>query len=137
MSLQMRLWNAVLVAIALAGAALPGQERSPKQDYDSGEYFYRTLCASCHGESGRGDGTAAPTLRQPATDLTQLAVRAGGTFPRDQVTRIIDGRQPVTAHNTPDMPKWGQVMQRLEGDERLAQQRIAALVKYLESIQRK
>lgn len=113
------------------------QDRAPKQDYNSGEYLYRTFCASCHGESGRGDGPAAPTLRHPATDLTQLAARAGGTFPRDQVTRIIDGRQPVTAHTTPDMPKWGQVMQRLEDDERLAQRRIAALVNYLESIQRK
>lgn len=115
----------------------PAQDRAPKQDYYSGEYLYRTFCASCHGESGRGDGPAARTLPHPATDLTLLAIRAGGTFPREHITRIIDGRQPVTAHDTPDMPKWGQVMQRLEDDERLAQRRIAALVNYLESIQRK
>lgn len=135
--MQIRLWNALLFSIALAGPPLLGQGKPPKQDYDSGEYLYHAFCASCHGESGRGDGPAAATLRQPATDLTELAARSAGAFPRDQVTRIIDGRQPVTAHNTPDMPKWGQVMQRLEDNERLGQRRIAALVNYLESIQRK
>jgi mono/diheme cytochrome c family protein len=134
-----RIRTIVFSAIVLMTAAdlTPAQNRAPKQDYNSGEYLCRTFCASCHGESLRGDGPAAPTLRQPATDLTQLAARAGGTFPRDQVTRIIDGRQPLTAHDTPDMPKWGQVMQRLEDDERLGQRRIAALVNYLESMQRK
>ena len=26
-----------------------------RQDYNSGEYLYRTFCASCHGESAKGD----------------------------------------------------------------------------------
>ena len=134
-----RIWISVLSSAALAASVglIRAQDRPAKRDYNSGEHLYRTFCASCHGESGRGDGPAAPTLRQPATDLTLLTARAGGTFPREEITRIIDGRQPVTAHDTPDMPKWGQVMQRVERDERVGQQRIAALVDHLESIQRK
>ena len=125
------------VVVMTAADLTLAQDRAPKQDYNSGEYLYRSFCASCHGESGRGDGPAVPTLRHPATDLTQLAARAGGTFPRDQVTRIIDGRDAVAAHDTPDMPRWGKVLRQLEGDERTGQRRIEALVKHLESIQRK
>lgn len=135
----LRIWTIVSSAIVLLTVAdlIPAQDRAPKQEYNSGEYLYRTFCASCHGESGRGDGPAARTLPHPATDLTLLAIRAGGMFPRDEITRIIDGRDAVPAHDTPDMPRWGKVLRQLEGDERATQRRIEALVKQLESIQRK
>ena len=96
---------------------------------------YRTHCASCHGQTGRGDGPAASTFQKPLPDLATLSSRAGGQFPRAEVTRIIDGRQRT--HAPGDMPAWGRVMQSLEGDDRVAQQRIEAVVTYLESIQRK
>jgi mono/diheme cytochrome c family protein len=35
-----------------------------------GAEVYRDFCAACHGESGRGDGPDAPTLREPPGDLT-------------------------------------------------------------------
>jgi putative copper export protein/mono/diheme cytochrome c family protein len=37
-----------------------------------GEALYPSLCASCHGEAGRGDGTAAAGLPLPPADLTAL-----------------------------------------------------------------
>lgn len=139
MTKQRRVLKPVLLAAALISAVgLAGNQDKPATpDYNSGEYLYRTFCASCHGESGRGGGPATGTLRQPASDLTLLAARAGGLFPRAEVTRIVDGRQPVAAHDTPDMPPWGKVLSQLEGDERASQRRIDALVRYLESIQRK
>jgi mono/diheme cytochrome c family protein len=35
-----------------------------------GAEVYRDFCAACHGESGRGDGPDAPTLREPPGNLT-------------------------------------------------------------------
>jgi mono/diheme cytochrome c family protein len=126
----------LLILAALVGLPLAtSQDRPQKQDYNSGEYLYRTHCASCHGQTGRGDGPAASTFQKPLSDLATLSSRAGGQFPREEVTRTIDGRQKT--HIPGDMPAWGRVMQSLELDERVARQRIEAVVTYLESIQRK
>lgn len=35
-----------------------------------GAEVYRDFCAACHGDSGRGDGPDAPTLREPPGNLT-------------------------------------------------------------------
>ena len=125
-----------MLAGSIAERSIAGQTKPPKQDVNSGEYSYRTFCASCHGESGRGDGPAAATLKASLADLTRLAARAEGDFPRDEVTRIVDGRQSLPGHN-PEMPRWGRVLRSVEGDNDGAiQQRIEALVKHLEFIQR-
>ena len=130
------LLSGVVLAGSITEQPVKGQTKSPKQDYNSGEYLYRTFCASCHGESGHGDGPAAVTLRVPLADLTRIAARAGGAFPRDEVKRIVDGRQPVSGHDT-EMPRWGRLLRSVEGDnDRAIQQRIDALVKHLESMQR-
>ena len=129
-----------VVCAALAGSATepsaPGQTKRPKQDYNSGEYLYRSFCASCHGESGGGDGPAAVTLKAPLADLTMIARRAGGVFPREEVTRIIAGSPFLPGHAT-EMPRWEKVLRSVEGDnDRAIRQRIDSLVKHLESIQR-
>lgn len=58
-------------------------------------------------------------------------------FPRDQVYRIIDGRQPVKGHGGIDMPVWGDVFARSSevSNEAAITQRIEALVRYLEGLQ--
>jgi hypothetical protein len=70
-------------------------------------------------------------------DLTQIAKRNKGTFPSDQVHRIIDGRQSVKTHGESQMPVWGDAFSKamVGGDEKAVAERISALVKYLESIQ--
>ena len=84
----------LLILAAIVGLPVATrQERPQKQDYNSGEYLHRTHCASCHGQTGRGDGPAASTFQKPLPDLATLSSRAGGQFPRAEVTRIIDGRQ--------------------------------------------
>ena len=40
---------------------------------DRGKRVYRQNCASCHGDSGHGDGPAAATLTPPPADLAWLA----------------------------------------------------------------
>src|SRR5215472_7535040 len=99
-----------LLALALAACAhqrnrvreeiVPSRE----QQIAEGRRAYLNACASCHGTDARGDGPVAPTLKVPPTDLTRLASRHGGKFPRQHVEDVVTGTAHVTAHGTSDMP---------------------------------
>ena len=80
----------------------------------SGKDLYLKFCASCHGAEGRGDGPVASQLKVEVPDLTLIARRHGGTFPRDLVDRIIDGRHVLAAHGSRTMPVWGEDFSRAE-----------------------
>ncbi|MEW6268720.1 MAG: c-type cytochrome [Thermodesulfobacteriota bacterium] len=101
---------AVLLLAALAiCASAPATSRATSE----GENLYRTLCASCHGVDGRGDGPAAPALSPPPTDLTK------STLGVPELMKVIDGRRTIRAHGDATMPVWGRVMeQALEGSPR-------------------
>ncbi|MFO0993771.1 MAG: c-type cytochrome [Hyphomicrobiales bacterium] len=109
----------------------------------SGEADFGMYCADCHGEDARGNGPRAFGLSVPPPDLTKLAGRHGGAFPRQQVTALIDGRASVAAHGSREMPVWGKWFKieaeeglgGAEGDEGSIRKRINALVDYLISIQ--
>jgi mono/diheme cytochrome c family protein len=60
------------VFLALAGASAP-QTRS-KLDVKRGEQVYKTLCWTCHGNYGRGDGPAAQYLARTPPDFTDPRV---------------------------------------------------------------
>jgi hypothetical protein len=92
-------------------------------------------CAECHGRSGHGEGPRIKELSIRPRDLTKLAERNGGTFPASEVARIIDGAD--RAHQSGDMPLWGQVFKTDSGPggEAAARERVDALTLYLEFIQ--
>jgi hypothetical protein len=69
---------------------------------------YQRACAPCHGADARGGGPVARALAVPPPDLTVLAARAGGRFPRDAVIDVIAGEREVAAHGTREMPVWSQ-----------------------------
>ncbi|MFO0994624.1 MAG: cytochrome c [Hyphomicrobiales bacterium] len=104
---------------------------------------YETYCASCHGVGGRGDGPVAEFLAIIPADLTQLSRKNGGKFPAERVAQIIDGRQDVKIHGPRDMPVWGDWFDveaespglRASEREIVVQERIKALLVYLETIQ--
>jgi mono/diheme cytochrome c family protein len=101
-----------LGALAIAGCASQRdrlqEEIAPtrQQLVREGQRTYERACSSCHGLDGRGDGPVASTLRVRPTDLTTLAKKNGGVFPRDRVTAIITGDIPLAAHGTREMPVW-------------------------------
>ena len=39
----------------------------------NGRYEYRSSCAACHGDTGKGDGPVAKSLNRPPADLTALS----------------------------------------------------------------
>ena len=132
---------AVAVSAAMWTASPPsaGQpQRQPAPLYASGAYLFRTFCASCHGDAGRGDGQVAGVLRVPPSDLTTISARNDGSFPRARVLAFVDGRTPVPGHGRREMPVWGDVLRITEGhDERIVAARLDALVTYIESMQRR
>jgi mono/diheme cytochrome c family protein len=126
-----------LLALLTAAAfqAPPAVATSAVDQTPKGDALFHTYCASCHGTSAMGDGALATELRRRPADLTKIARRNKGVFPREQVYRTIDGRQPVRGHGAPGMPVWGDVFVRTVGNEAVITARIEALVAYLEGLQ--
>jgi mono/diheme cytochrome c family protein len=112
---------------------------SDAQDANYSAMLYRQHCASCHGEDGRGHGPVEPYLTVKPSDLTRIAARRGGDFPRDQLGRIIAGDEAVAAHGTRTMPIWGEQLQvdviGTVNKPVVARGRIGFLVDYLETLQ--
>lgn len=123
--------------LALAGVLLASPASAQTTSAASGDYLFRTYCAACHGTSAKGDGPLADAMRTRPSDLTEIAKRNKGAFPKELVHRMIDGREPVKGHGGADMPVWGDVFSRAVegGDPIVVQKRIEALVAYLEGIQ--
>ena len=94
------------LALVLGACKSTPPVAAPKQA--SGAQLFQSLCASCHGPQGRGNGPVAALLVVPPTDLTRLAQRNNGFFPAVEVERTIDGRAERAAHGTRSMPVWGQ-----------------------------
>ena len=104
-----------------------------------GEQLFNGYCAPCHGRTGKGDGPTAQALKTPPADLTLLARRNGGAFPRDRVTRLIEEGLPAEeAHGSKEMPVWGPIFSALAlGSFKATNPRVEDVVTYLESIQSK
>jgi len=108
-------------------------------DYTGPQLFQR-YCASCHGKTAEGDGPVAKTFRMDVPDLTRIAKRRGGEFPRDLVRRVIDGTDVKAPHGSREMPVWGQDFWVAQGADDKARQQtsllIYRLVEYLALLQR-
>ncbi|MGA2429803.1 MAG: cytochrome c [Candidatus Acidiferrum sp.] len=134
-------FGALIVAVCAAGA-----QEKPKvlkvaghpTILASGKQTYTQYCASCHGLDARGDGPAAPMLKTPPPDLTTLANRHGGKFPREYVFDVLRFGTRIVSHGSSDMPIWGPVFGSLDNyDEAAVRKRIKDLCDYLESLQQK
>lgn len=79
-----------------AGAA---QVRS-KADVNRGEEVYKSLCWTCHGSYGRGDGPAAKYLAYPPPDLTDPRVLAQKSD-QEVISGLMEGKgQTGASHRT-------------------------------------
>jgi mono/diheme cytochrome c family protein len=118
---------ALLTTIVLTPSAGYSQEAQ-------GRTWYFNYCASCHGESGRGDGRVAKYLIPKPADLTKLSEANGGRFPAERIFEIIDGRREVEVHGSREMPVWGRTTRLSLAT---VQARIRAIVDYLATLQGK
>lgn len=115
-------------AIAVTLAAAPALA----DDATTGGTMYRLYCASCHGESGAGDGPVASSLVGGAPDLRVMERNNGGVFPEAVLRTVIDGRRTLRAHGSYAMPVWGRDLSATGGG---ATQTINAIVEYLKGMQ--
>jgi mono/diheme cytochrome c family protein len=132
------------------GAALvlmPGLGFADRIDF--GEKEFLSVCAVCHGIKGDGSGSFAKRLSKKPSDLTVLSKNNSGIFPVDRIYQVIDGREMAEdGHGPRDMPIWGSRFnaevfenpndyRQLYFSEAMVQERILALIDYLNSIQKK
>jgi mono/diheme cytochrome c family protein len=137
-----RVLSALLLAFGLTVAATAGggqvRQDFPLLELDSlvGQEAFDRHCAACHGTDGRGQGPVTEALRSRPPDLTTLARRSGGVFPREELAGYIAGTgREVPAHGTGDMPVWGPIFQAFDRSEVHTRVRIQNLVAYVESLQ--
>ncbi|MEM7280281.1 MAG: cytochrome c [Pseudomonadota bacterium] len=119
----------VLVGIVLAGCE---KQPDPEEIIAQGKATFDAHCVACHGPDG--DVRAADQYDPATPDLRTIASRSPqGRMPRVMLTEIIDGRRVVQAHGNRTMPVWGEALGMDDGGS--ADEKIDALVKYVESIQ--
>ncbi len=137
----------VLGALLLTLGACTGVLQTEPQninvmpDKTDGATFFAQNCASCHGETGRGDGPLAKNLPQSPTDLTQLSKRNGGKYPAARTLSYIYG-DPKKSHLARVMPEFSSAMSEdlvpveIDGVFTPTPPQLAGLLAYLESIQK-
>jgi mono/diheme cytochrome c family protein len=126
-----RIWIAGLISV-LATIWMPITGYS--QNTDNGKNEYSNHCASCHGQTGKGDGPVAKSLSKAPADLTKLSAANGGVFPAARIYEVIDGRREVGAHGTREMPVWGRAARYAPA---IVRDRIRAVVNYIATLQGK
>ena len=82
------IWSGVLIAASTA----IGMTDVYAQGIEYGKNDYVKFCVQCHGETGKGDGRFAKSLKRPPGDLTKLSENNGGVCPSARIYDVIDGR---------------------------------------------
>ena len=128
--------GALLHVMAVADAQGPPESPRPRLTTSlAGTDSFDLYCAPCHGPKGLGDGPVAVALKTPPSDLTVLARRNAGVYPREQLVDFISGTgRQLAAHGTTEMPIWGGLFRAFETDA-LARQRIQNVVAHIETLQ--
>ena len=135
--------RSMLVATLLVSCgAPPGQPHADSVTLAPNEVvefaaLYTDNCAACHGVDGKGRGPAASALKTAPADLTTIAERNRGAFPRALIADFVaNGKPTVAAHGSTDMPIWGPNFIALAGGSlRPVNERVDAVVSYVESLQ--
>jgi hypothetical protein len=132
---------ACLIALLLPASAALAQETTGLRVH-FGAQGYRLFCAGCHGHDGTGNSDVSTAFGRPLSDLTTIARRNGGVFPRETVLDAITGRG-AKGHRELALQPWDEmfadeferIAEEVVADEMVAR-RIDHLLAYLESIQR-
>jgi mono/diheme cytochrome c family protein len=78
--------------------------RAHAADPEEGKKLYMQFCASCHGQSGKGDGPAAAALNPKPRDHTDRQYMS--SLSDDQLFKVIK-EGGASVGKSPIMPPWG------------------------------
>jgi len=137
--------RALVIAVSVCGASVAFAQSTGPQNPSlviqsvEGRDLFAFYCSTCHGRDARGNGPVVPALKVRPPDLTTMARRNRGVFPRPRVEALVTngGSAPPSAHGSSDMPVWGPIFRGLDPNDTRVKIRIANLVAYIESIQAK
>jgi mono/diheme cytochrome c family protein len=115
------LWSIVIALVAVAcskepppsstGAPSGGAPAAASEAASEAKRLYGTVCATCHGETGRGDGMAAANLNPKPRDYGDAAWQASVTDAEIRKT-ILEGGLAVG--KSPIMPAQPQLADKPE-----------------------
>lgn len=137
LSISMTCLTAAAVALLWTVPAASQPNQDTPRAIPAGSGLFNTYCVACHGANAKGNGALADSLKKRPADLTQLAKKNNGVFPREMVAQVIDGRNSVKGHGGGDMPVWGEALLNSQdgGSETVVKERIGSIVTYLETLQ--
>lgn len=98
-----------------------------------GAPVFRTFCASCHGEDGRGPQPSTYVVGIAPPDLTLIAVRSGGSVDMPRLYESIARCGDVG----PEMPSWDRAFRSMGWSPVLSRMHLEDIAWYVESIQRR
>jgi mono/diheme cytochrome c family protein len=114
----MSLCSAVILSVSLPALGLA----QAKGDANAGKAKYESLCAGCHGKTGKGDGPAAASLNPKPQDHSDGKVMNSLS---DQYLTDIIKNGGAGMKKSPLMPAWGKT---------LKDQEIADVIAYIRSL---
>jgi mono/diheme cytochrome c family protein len=130
--MSIKIWvQMVLTAMLVGGCDQPKKTAPASQDESlevsvaaGAKLFLRNGCAVCHGETGKGDGKIAHTLKKPPRDLHDLVSYQRGPA-LDQIEETIrqgigigEGSMPGYPHIKPeDRRRMAHFIRSLQGTD--------------------
>jgi mono/diheme cytochrome c family protein len=130
---------AVTAGFGLRGAAQQTMPGEPPATVDSldGHAMFGLFCAPCHGRDAKGGGPVGAALKTRPPDLTDIARRNRGVFPKARVEAFVTNGNvgAKSAHGTSEMPVWGPNFKSLDPNDTRVRVRIGNIVDYVESLQ--
>jgi mono/diheme cytochrome c family protein len=133
---------AAILGIAAFGTAAAQQSQTEHRSFllpsPYGVDNFHAYCSPCHGRDGTGNGPVALALKKAPPDLTTIMTRHKNVFPRGEIRDVITNGSPdIPAHGSREMPVWGPTFHALDSSDRAAELRLANIVEYISSIQRR
>ena len=99
-----RLSRVLTLLITLCALVLGTELVAHAADAEQGKKLYGQFCASCHGQSGKGDGPAAAALNPKPRDHTNKEYMS--KMPDDEMFKVIKNGG-ASVGKSPLMPPWG------------------------------
>lgn len=141
----MRILTTVVAGLALMATGVAQEQKNQIRkvpiEYtspSSGADMFRSYCAACHGNDGKGTGPAASALKKAPADLTLLTRKNGGKFPAVAIGNTIKGdASGPGAHGSRDMPMWGDIFRNVSAGSMGVELRVSNLTDYIKGLQEK